>query len=299
MKPFGHSSSRFILDPASAAGHHEDPNCEPSRADCEDVEFDANRMLCLIADDRPADLPRILREIPDGLFREITLIDNNCSDEILADAQRLGLKIEVLPRNRGRGSLLKHCFDLARLQGVSAFVAFDAGQPRDLRSLVSILNLLDQESWDLIIGARAEKLKATRPPGMSRIDFYTSRLRRFLGPLFLGRHFLDSGSDFVACNSRLLWATRYAELSDGDVFDWQFMNRILASGYRVGEIPIPVTRFHSATRSGGLRGVLSLIHTMGIAVDHQFGRWIGKDRVFFRNKKKFSPLGSNKLFDTK
>ncbi|HSG69277.1 MAG TPA: hypothetical protein VLA12_02625 [Planctomycetaceae bacterium] len=262
-----------------------------SQVGSEETEtIDSDRLLCLIADDRPADLHQIVKDIPDGLFREIILIDHHCSDQIIKAAHRLGLEIVSAPSESGRGSLMKFCFNLARRRGVNAFVAFDAGQPRDLESLVPILNLLDQESWDLIIGARTEKLKKSRPPGMSRIDYCTSRFRRFLEPLFLGRQFLDSGSDFIACSSHLLWATRYSEMSDGDVFDWQFMNQILASGYRVGEVPIPVTRFQSATRKNWLQNALSLLQTMAVAIDHQFGRWIGKDRIFFRTRKKLVPV---------
>lgn len=302
MEAFGPLSSRFEGKSSLLNSSFEGVVGDSQRQRDGSVSIDTNRLLCLIADDRPADLHQIVKDIPDGLFGEIILIDHHCSKQIVKDAHRLGLEIVSAPVDGGRGSLMKFCFNLARLRGVNTFVAFDAGQPRDLESLVPILKLLDQESWDLIIGARTEKLKKTRPPGMSRIDYYSLRFRRFLEPLFLGRQFLDSGSDFIACSSHLLWATRYSEMSDGDVFDWQFMNQILASGYSVGEVPIPVTRFQSATRKNWAQNALSLLQTMAIAVDHQFGRWIGKDRIFFRNKKKLIPipvLKSKQLSETK
>ena len=253
-------------------------------------EQECGRLLCLIADDRPSDLTQIIREIPDNLFSEMVLIDRNCTDEVRAQAQRLGLNVVEASSTAERGAVLKLCFNLARVSGVSAMTAFDIGQPRDLEALGSVVRLLDQEAWDLIIGARVTRLTDKRPAGMSRIDFYSSRLRGFLSPLFLGRQFQDSASDFISCSSHVIWAVNYAQMSDGDVFDWQFLNHVLASSFRVGEVPIPVTRFQSRKRLSWWQNACSMLHTMAVAVDHQFGRWIGKDRIIFKTRRKLVPV---------
>lgn len=201
------------------------------------------RFLFLVANSRAAGLADVLSEVPEGLFEEIVLVDAGCPDAVLEQAARDGLTIINATDGEGPGHIRKLCFQMAQRNGAGMLVLFELQHTRDLSPLSSIVQLLEDETWDVILGNRFDDyVPMSRRRRAKNHVFGPERSKQLVADILYGQRLVDPDTDFIACRTHPLWVLPYRKNKDSQVFHWQFLAQTLGAGFRIGELPLRVTR---------------------------------------------------------
>lgn len=201
------------------------------------------RLLFLVAHSSVQSLEEALSEIPEGLFESIVLVDAGCPDAVLQQAAAAGLTVINATDQQGPGHIRKICFEMAQRNGAGMLVLFELQHVRDLSPLHSIVQLLEDETWDVILGNRFDDfLPMSRRSREKKHVLRPERSKQLVADVLFGQRLVDPDTDFIACRVHPLWVIPYQKNKNSQVFSWQFLAQTLGAGFRIGELPLRVSR---------------------------------------------------------
>jgi len=201
------------------------------------------RLLFLVGNSHLENLEQALSDIPEGLFENIILVDTGCSDDVLEEAAAAGLTIINATDEQGPGHIRKICFEMAQRNGATMLVLFELQHVRDLSPLASIVQLLEDETWDVILGNRFDDfLPMSRRRRDKKHVLRPERSKQLVADILFGQRLVDPDTDFIACRVHPLWVIPYRKNKDSQVFSWQFLAQTLGAGFRIGELPLRVSQ---------------------------------------------------------
>ena len=176
------------------------------------------------------------------------LVINDCStDRSCEICEENGFSYLSLPVNLGIGGGVQSGYLFAVERGYDITVQMDGDGQHDPAYLRALIAPVERGELDMAIGSRF----------ITREGFQTSAMRRLginiisgLIKLLTGRRVRDTTSGFRACNRALteFYAHHYAQ----DFPEPEAIVSALASGYRVGEVPVIM-----AERQGGTSSIRS------------------------------------------
>ena len=213
--------------------------------------------------DEERSLPKVLRDLPSGLVREVVVVDNGSSDGTAEVARSAGATVIREPR-KGYGSAclagLAHLGAGPRPPDVVVFLDADYSDHPD--ELPRLLEPIRDEGADLVIGSRT--LGRREPGALLPQARFGNAIAGCLVRLLYGVRFTDLGP-FRAVR----WpALDRLEMEDRD-FGWTVEMQVKAArlGMTIREVPVSYRRRIgrskiSGTLAGGLRAGWKILYTI-------------------------------------
>lgn len=133
---------------------------------------------------------------------EIVVVDDGSTDDTAAVAERAGATVLRLPTNQGYGVALQAGYLYAGRRGADVVVQLDADGQHDPSSIPTLLQALEKEHTDVVLGSRFLGAPTYRPPWARRIG--QAFFRTLLNALTRSRY-TDPTSGFQAIRGSALW----------------------------------------------------------------------------------------------
>ena len=211
---------------------------------------------------------RELSEIVDDRI----LVDDHSSDATAEMARRLGLIVEVHPRNRGYGGNQKTCYAVALARGADVIVMLHPDYQYNPLLVTPIATMIAYGVYDLALGSRILGGGALAG-GMPRYKYVANRLLTAFQNLMMGAKLSEYHTGFRAFSRELLEALPLDANSDDFVFDNQVLAQAALVGARIGEISCPTRYFREASSINFRRSSIYGIGVLKTSLLFRLAKW--------------------------
>jgi glycosyltransferase involved in cell wall biosynthesis len=212
-----------------------------------------------------------VRELPE-IVDERILVDDHSSDATAELARRLGLTVEVHPRNRGYGGNQKTCYAKALEAGADVVVMLHPDYQYNPLLVTPIATMIAYGVYDLALGSRILGGGALRG-GMPLYKYVSNRFLTAFQNLMMGAKLSEYHTGFRAFSRELLCALPLERNSDDFVFDNQMLAQAVLAGARIGEISCPTRYFPEASSINFRRSSIYGLGVLKTSVLLRLARW--------------------------
>ncbi|MBP6993951.1 glycosyltransferase family 2 protein [Candidatus Woesebacteria bacterium] len=217
-------------------------------------------------------LEKTVADIPKDVVDTILLVDDRSTDKTLSIAKELNLTVEEHDKNLGYGGNQKTCYTLALQQGADIIIMLHPDYQYDPKLIRYFVSFIRDGYFDVMLGSRIRSRKEAIAGGMPIYKYYANRILTLIENFAAGYNLSEWHTGMRAYKRDVLERIDFMNYSNDFVFDTQVLFRIIAEGYRVGEIPVPVRYSPEASSINFLRSVRYGMHTLWIAITY----WITK-----------------------
>src|SRR5437870_5561382 len=194
------------------------------------------------------------RAIPHDIVDLVLLVDDASHDETIAVAQRLGIKTQRHPVNRGYGANQKTCYALALEEAADIIVMLHPDYQYEPRLITAMAGMVASGVYDVVLGSRILG-GHTRAGGMPLYKHAANRLLTAFQNLMLGTKLSEFHTGYRAFSGKVLETLPLRVNSDDFVFDNQMLIQTIAFGFSIGEISCPTKYFPEASSISFRRSV--------------------------------------------
>jgi len=192
-------------------------------------------------------LKKTYRDIPKKVVDQIILVDDGSHDNTVKIAKSLGIKVVVHPQNRGYGGNQKTCYTIALNEGAAVVVMIHPDYQYDSRLMGELIKPILQKRFDIMLGSRVRTRTESLVGGMPRYKYFGNRFLTLIQNMVLGQNLSEYHTGFRAFNKKVLKKVPFHKFSDDFVFDQQILMSAISSGFRLGEIQVPVRYFKDSS----------------------------------------------------
>jgi len=200
-------------------------------------------------------LEQTVKDIPADIVNEIILVDDHSQDNTLELAQTLGLTVHRHPQNKGYGANQKTCYRLALDHGADIIIMLHPDYQYDPKLVRYFVDFIRDDYFDVMLGTRIRSRKEALSGGMPKYKYFFNRLLSLFENVITGQNLGEWHTGMRAYKREVLENINFMNNSDDFVFDSQVMFQMVAKGYRIGEIPVPVRYFKEASSISFWRSV--------------------------------------------
>jgi len=242
-------------------------------------------------------LEATVRELPE-IVDERILVDDHSSDATAAMAKRLGLTVEVHPKNRGYGGNQKTCYAKALAAGADVVVMLHPDYQYDPLLVTPIATMIAYGVYDIALGSRILGGGALRG-GMPVYKYISNRFLTLIQNMLMGAKLSEYHTGFRAYSRELLTALPLEENSDDFVFDNQILAQAVLIGARIGEISCPTRYFPEASSINFRRSAVYGIGVLKTSLEYRFAKWgFARPRYLRFSQRAFGKRETSVVFDT-
>ncbi len=210
-------------------------------------------------------LEKTVGEIPMDLVDEVVVTDDASSDGTVAEAERLGLRTLVHPKNRGYGGNQKTCYQEALRLGADVVVMLHPDYQYTPKLIPAMVSMLTDGPFDVVLGSRILGGSALAG-GMPRYKYVANRFLTATQNALAGAKLSEYHTGYRAFTRRVLEDLPLLENSDDFVFDNQMLAQILNQDFHIGEISCPAAYFEDASSINFSRSVKYGLGVLGVSV---------------------------------
>ena len=192
-------------------------------------------------------LEKTFRDIPEGCYDEVILVDDASRDRTVEVAEALGITVIRHERNKGYGGNQKTCYKAALERGADYVVMLHPDDQYDARLIPYMVGFLREGICDVLLGSRIRTRKEALGRGMPAYKYFSNRLMTIIENLVLGQNLGEFHSGYRAYTRKVLATIPFERNSDGFVFDSEFLVQSVYFGFRLGDVPVPVRYFKEAS----------------------------------------------------
>jgi glycosyltransferase involved in cell wall biosynthesis len=224
-------------------------------------------------------LETTVRELPE-IVDESILVDDHSNDDTAEVARRLGLTVEVHPRNRGYGGNQKTCYAKALARGADVVVMLHPDYQYNPLLVTPIATMIAYGVYDLALGSRILGGGALRG-GMPVYKYISNRFLTLVQNLLMGAKLSEYHTGFRAYSRELLEAMPLERNSDDFVFDNQVIAQAVLMGARIGEISCPTRYFPEASSINFRRSAIYGLGVLRSSLQFRLAKWgLGRAAIF-------------------
>jgi len=205
-------------------------------------------------------LAMTVRDIPKDAVDECILVNDASTDDTVAIAQQLGLKVVSHPKNRGYGAGQKTGYDIALEDGADIVVMVHPDYQYDPKAITALIEPIKQGRADAVFGSRMMKGGALEG-GMPLWKHNSNILLTAAENVCFGTFLTEYHSGFRAYSAQALRKVKYQLNSDKFMFDTEIIAQLLIHHFKIEEIPIKTRYFDEAST---MRIVPCLRYGLGI-----------------------------------
>jgi glycosyltransferase involved in cell wall biosynthesis len=229
-------------------------------------------------------LARTLADVPAGSVDEILLVDDGSKDRTVQVAREMGLTVIEHPENRGYGGNQKTCYRHALEHGADIVVMIHPDYQYDSRVIPHAVAFIELGICDIVLGSRIRSRQEALKGGMPIYKYISNRFLTAVENLVLGQNLGDFHSGFRVYRREVLERIPFEHNSDDFVFDTQFLVQAVHSGFRLGDIPVPVRYFPEASSINLKRSLIYGLSTLGVVAQYLLDRMgVKQSRLFKLN----------------
>ena len=208
-----------------------------------------------------------VHEIPPEHRRNLLLVDDASTDNTVAIAEGLGLRVIRHEQNLGYGANQKTCYRAALDAGAEIIVMLHPDHQYDARLIPDLIHPLLRGEADAVFGSR---MLAGRPKegGMPTWKYNANIFLTAAANAIYGRYLTEIHSGFRAYTAKYLNTIRFEENRDDFVFDTEIIAQGMANGLFFKEVAIQTRYFPEASSIPFGRSVL-----YGLGVLHVLSRY--------------------------
>jgi len=229
-------------------------------------------------------------ELPHDRVDMVILVDDGSTDDTVAVARELNLKLFLHDRNYGYGANQKTCYTEALRAGAEIVVMVHPDYQYDPRLLPEIVHPIQQGQADVVLGSRLKSGSALSG-GMPWWKYASNRFLTGVENTVFGLHLSEYHTGYRAYRREVLETVNFSLNADKFIFDQEIMAQVVAAGFRIAEVPVPTRYFAEASSAGLLPSVrygLGILWLVMRYVAHRRGLW--RQRQFESLKNRYREL---------
>lgn len=214
-------------------------------------------------------------ELPHDRVDTVILVDDGSSDDTIAVARALNLKIFMHTRNYGYGANQKTCYAEALRAGADVVVMVHPDYQYDPRLLPEIIKPLEEGKADVVLGSRLKSGSAWRD-GMPWWKYISNRFLTGVENAVFGLQMSEYHTGYRAYRREVLEQVNFTFNSDKFIFDQEIIAQIVEGGFRITEVAVPTRYFPEASSASFLassRYGLGILWLMARYLLHRRGVW--------------------------
>lgn len=234
-------------------------------------------------------LAKTVAEIPRDIVDEILLVDDASSDETVALANELGLKVFQHNRNFGYGRNQKTCYREALRLGADIVVMVHPDYQYSPNLIVPMAGMIAYGEYDAVVGSRILG-KGALEGGMPLYKYIANRFLTLTQNILLNYKLSEYHTGFRAFRRSVLENLPLEDNSDDFVFDNEMLAQTVYFGYRMGEISCPTRYFEEASSINFSRSVKYGFGVLGTSMKYRMRKWgLVKGRLFRERGQRLLP----------
>ena len=186
-------------------------------------------------------------KLPKDTVNLVILVDDGSTDATLEVARDLGLEIFVHDRNYGYGANQKTCYTEALRAGADIVVMVHPDYQYDPTLVPQIVAPIVRGEADLVLGSRLAGGGSAIEQGMPWWKYLANRVLTGVENVAFHLRLSEYHTGYRAFSKEVLEAVNFRMNSDGFVFDQEIVAQVVAGGFRIAEIAVPVRYFPEAS----------------------------------------------------
>jgi glycosyltransferase involved in cell wall biosynthesis len=186
-------------------------------------------------------------ELPKESVNLVILVDDGSKDKTLEIARELGLEIFVHDKNYGYGANQKTCYTEALKAGADIVVMVHPDYQYDPTLVPQMIAPIVKGEADVVLGSRLKGGGSAIAQGMPWWKFIANRFLTGVENSCFGLRLSEYHTGYRAFSREVLEAVNFRMNSDGFVFDQEIISQVVAAGFRIAEIAVPVRYFSEAS----------------------------------------------------
>ena len=171
---------------------------------------------------------------------ELVVIDDGSEDNTGRIAENHGALVIHHSHNLGKGTALRHCFDLARKRGSDIVVTLDADGQHDPDDIPSLVKPIHADEADIVIGSRTMTMKALKSMGL--VTFASNRLVSYLLSARYGGDFTDVQTGYRAFSKTAIQRILPRLKSTGFEIELEIIYKARLLGLKLKEVPVSIRK---------------------------------------------------------
>ncbi len=215
-------------------------------------------------------LEQTVSDVPKELVHEMILVDDCSNDRTVEVARQLGMFVHRHERNKGYGGNQKTCYKLALERGADIIIMLHPDYQYDPKLIRYFVSYISEGYFDVMLGSRIRSRKEALAGGMPKYKYLANRLLSLFENIVSGQNLSEWHTGMRAYKREVLEQIDFINNSDDFVFDSQVMFQIVAKGFRIGEIPVPVRYFPESSSINFRRSVRYGLGTVWTAIKFFF-----------------------------
>ncbi len=207
-------------------------------------------------------LARTIADLPRDVVDDILLVDDASTDDTVAEAQRLGVRVVVHAQNRGYGGNQKTCYAEALKTNADIIVMVHPDYQYEPKLVTPMCGMIASGVYDVVLGSRILSGQA-RAGGMPLWKYCANRGLTLFENVMLGAKLSEYHTGYRAYSRSAIEGMGFERFSEDFVFDNQFLVKAVRQKLRIGEISCPTKYFADASSINFRRSVR---YGMGVVV---------------------------------
>lgn len=200
-------------------------------------------------------LTKTYHDIPKQIVNEIIIVDDDSQDKTVQIARKLKIKVYVHRKNLGYGGNQKTCYDLALKNKGTVVVMIHPDYQYDATLTEYLIKPIIEQRADIMLGSRIRSRQEALAGGMPYYKYISNRFLTFIENIILGLNLSEYHTGFRAFSSKVLKTLPYKTFSNDFVFDQEILIAAHKTGFKIGEIAVPVRYFPEASSINFFRSV--------------------------------------------
>ncbi len=208
-------------------------------------------------------LRRAYEQIPKECFDDIIVVDDGSTDDTLAVAHTLGVKVYTHAHS-GYGGNIKYAIREALTLGADYMIEIHGDGQYDPSNIPAALEKIRTGRYDFLLGSRFTSLLQPLRDKMSFVRYAANLSLSFIDRLVLRIPLSEFHQGFRVYSRRLIETVGLEHTSDDHLFSFQIIAKAAFAKLRVGEIPVRCDYAASHTSINLRRSVVYALQTFGV-----------------------------------
>lgn len=212
-------------------------------------------------------LEATIREMPQGSFDEIVLVDDASADDTVTKARELVHTVVVHPQNLGYGGNQKTCYTTALAHDADIVVMVHPDNQYNPQLIPNMVLPIYLGQADVVLASRFIQDPLKGGPvvgGMPILKYFVNRGLTTLQNWLMGTFFTEFHTGYRAFSRQALESVNFMALSNDYLFDNQILAQLVARKVRFQQIGVETRYFPEAHTINLRRGIVYAIGCLGV-----------------------------------